>query len=155
MKKLLGRVILGVAAGVAIYVGFSIWAGARSVGRALADFQWLIVLAALGLASLNYLVRFGRWHYYLKVLGLSVPVGHSLLVFLGGFSLTVTPGNGRRCSMASRHDIGWTGKYGAHSVAIERRPSCSRHQGGVASLPMDRRGNPRRTHRGMGPMKGS
>lgn len=92
MKKLLGRVILGVAAGVAIYVGFSVWAGARSVGRALADFHWLIVLAALGLASLNYLVRFGRWHYYLKVLGLKVPAGHSFLVFLGGFSLTVTPG---------------------------------------------------------------
>jgi conserved hypothetical protein len=92
VKKLLGRVILGVAAGVAIYVGFSIWADARSVGRALADFQWLIALAALALASLNYLVRFGRWHYYLKVLGLNVPAGHSLLVFLGGFSLTVTPG---------------------------------------------------------------
>ena len=92
MKKLLGRVILGVAAGVAIYVAFSIWADARSVGRALASFHWLIALAALGLASLNYLVRFGRWHYYLKVLGLKVPVGHSLLVFLGGFSLTVTPG---------------------------------------------------------------
>jgi uncharacterized protein (TIRG00374 family) len=92
VKKLLGRVILGVAAGVAIYVGFSIWAGARNVGHALADFHWLIALAALGLASLNYLVRFGRWHYYLKVLGLDVPAGHSLLVFLGGFSLTVTPG---------------------------------------------------------------
>jgi uncharacterized protein (TIRG00374 family) len=92
VKKLLGRVILGVAAGVAIYVGFSIWADARSVGRALAEFHWLIALAALGLASLNYLVRFGRWHYYLKVLGLNVPAGHSLLVFLGGFSLTVTPG---------------------------------------------------------------
>jgi len=39
VKKLLGRVILGVAAGVAIYVGFSIWADARSVGRALADFH--------------------------------------------------------------------------------------------------------------------
>lgn len=92
MKKLLGRVILGIAAGVAIYVGFSVWADARSVGRALAEFKWLIALAALGLASLNYLVRFARWHYYLKVLGLSVPVGHSLMVFLGGFSLTVTPG---------------------------------------------------------------
>ena len=92
MKKLLWRVILGVAAGVAIYVGFSIWADARSVGRALARFHWPIALAALGLASLNYLVRFGRWHYYLKVLGLKVPTGHSFLVFLGGFSLTVTPG---------------------------------------------------------------
>jgi uncharacterized protein (TIRG00374 family) len=92
VKKLLLRVILGVAAGVAIYVGFSIWADARSVGRALAEFRWSTALAALGLAFLNYLVRFGRWHYYLKILGLSVPAGHSFLVFLGGFSLTVTPG---------------------------------------------------------------
>jgi uncharacterized protein (TIRG00374 family) len=92
VKKLLGKVILGVAAGVAIYVGFSVWAGARSVGQALAEFHWAIALAALALASLNYLVRFARWHYYLKVLGLDVPAGHSMLVFLGGFSLTVTPG---------------------------------------------------------------
>ncbi len=92
MKRLFGRVILGVAAGVAVYVGFSIWADARSVGHALADFHWSIALAALGLAFLNYLLRFGRWHYYLKVLGLSVPAGHSFLVFLAGFSLTVTPG---------------------------------------------------------------
>lgn len=92
MKKLLLRVILGVAAGVAVYVAFSIWADAKSVGRALVDFQWLIAVAALALAFLNYLVRFGRWHYYLKILGLSVPAGHSFLVFLAGFSLTVTPG---------------------------------------------------------------
>ena len=92
MKKLLGKIILGVAAGVVIYVAFSIWADVRSVGRALVDFRWAIALAALALASLNYLVRFVRWHYYLKVLGLTVPAGHSFLVFLGGFSLTVTPG---------------------------------------------------------------
>jgi uncharacterized protein (TIRG00374 family) len=92
MKKLLGKIILGVVAGVAVYVGFSIWTDARSVGRALADFQWSIALGALALASSNYLVRFVRWHYYLRILGLAVPPGHSFLVFLGGFSLTVTPG---------------------------------------------------------------
>jgi uncharacterized protein (TIRG00374 family) len=92
VKKLLGKIILGVVAGVAVYVAFSIAADARSVGRALAEFHWVIALFALGLASLNYLVRFVRWHYYLKVLGLAVPAGHSFLVFLGGFSLTVTPG---------------------------------------------------------------
>jgi glycosyltransferase 2 family protein len=92
VRKLLVRVTLGVTAGVAVYVGFSIWADARSVGRALASFTWSMALAALFLAFLNYLVRFGRWHYYLKVLGLKVPLGHSFLVFLAGFSLTVTPG---------------------------------------------------------------
>jgi uncharacterized protein (TIRG00374 family) len=92
VKKLLPRVLLGVAAGVAIYLGFSIWADARGVGQALATFSWPVALAALGLAAANYLVRFVRWHYYLRVLGLKVPAGESLLVFLGGFALTVTPG---------------------------------------------------------------
>ena len=93
MKKLIWRVTLGVAAGVAIYVGFSVWAGARSVGHALATFNWAMALIAIALASLNYGVRFVRWHYYLKVLGLQqVTVGHSFLIFLAGFSLTVTPG---------------------------------------------------------------
>jgi uncharacterized protein (TIRG00374 family) len=92
MKRLLARVLMGVAAGVAVYVGFSVWANARAVGAALAEFSWPIFAAALGLAAANYVVRFVRWQYYLRVLSLRVPVGESLLVFLAGFALTVTPG---------------------------------------------------------------
>jgi uncharacterized protein (TIRG00374 family) len=92
VKKLLRRVILGVVAGVAVYGGFSVWAGARTIGERLATFAWGAAVLALGLASVNYVVRFVRWHYYLRVLGLKVPPGESLLVFLGGFALTVTPG---------------------------------------------------------------
>jgi uncharacterized protein (TIRG00374 family) len=92
MKSLVGRVILGVAAGVAVYVGFTIWANAGRVAAALASFSWRMALVAALLAAGNYLVRFGRWHYYLRVLGLPVAPRDSLLVFLAGFSLTVTPG---------------------------------------------------------------
>jgi uncharacterized protein (TIRG00374 family) len=92
VRKLLPRILLGLAAGVAVYVAFSIWADARNVGRALASFTWAAALAGLGLAATNYLVRFLRWQYYLRVLELAVPPGESLLVFLGGFALTVTPG---------------------------------------------------------------
>src|SRR4051794_23641459 len=92
VNKLLPRILIGVAAGVAVYVGFTVWADARNVGRALASFAWTAALAGVGLALCNYLVRFLRWHYYLRVLGLEVPAGESLLVFLGGFALTVTPG---------------------------------------------------------------
>jgi uncharacterized protein (TIRG00374 family) len=92
MKGLIGRVILGVAAGVAVYVGFTIWANAGKVAAALASFSWAMAGVALLLAAGNYLVRFGRWHYYLRVLGLKVAPRDSLLVFLAGFSLTVTPG---------------------------------------------------------------
>ena len=80
------------AAGVAVYVGFSIWANARQVAEALSRFRWSLAALACLLAAANYLVRFGRWHYYLRVLGLEVAPRDSLLVFLAGFSLTVTPG---------------------------------------------------------------
>jgi uncharacterized protein (TIRG00374 family) len=93
VKKLLSRVVLGVVAGMAIYVGLSVWKGANAVGHALGAFRWSAALVALLCASINYLLRYGRWHYYLKVLGLrQVRAGESLLVFLAGFSLTVTPG---------------------------------------------------------------
>jgi uncharacterized protein (TIRG00374 family) len=92
VKRLLRRVLLGVAAGVAVYAAFSVWANARAVGQALADFSWSAAALAVLLASANYLVRFVRWQYYLRVLRLKVPAGESFLVFLGGFALTVTPG---------------------------------------------------------------
>jgi uncharacterized protein (TIRG00374 family) len=92
VKKLLLRITIGVAVGVAIYVGFSVWADARSVGRALADYRWSLAFVGIGLALLNYLVRFLRWQYYLNILDIKIPWVHSLLVFLSGFSLTVTPG---------------------------------------------------------------
>jgi uncharacterized protein (TIRG00374 family) len=75
-----------------VYLGFVIWKGWREVGEALRSFSWLAGLGALGLAAANYLVRFLRWQYYLRVLKVEVPVGESFLVFLGGFALTVTPG---------------------------------------------------------------
>jgi uncharacterized protein (TIRG00374 family) len=92
MKKLLPRVLLGVAAGVAIYLAFVIWKGWNEVRDALSSFHWWAAAGALGLAAANYLVRFLRWQYYLRVLKVAVPAGESFLVFLGGFALTVTPG---------------------------------------------------------------
>src|SRR5678816_4445303 len=92
MKGLVSRLVAGVAAGVAIYVGFSIWADVGRVGEALRAFQWRYLLAACLLAAGNYAIRFGRWQYYLRVLGIRIETRDSLLVFLAGFALTVTPG---------------------------------------------------------------
>src|SRR5262249_38520940 len=92
MNRLVTRVVLGVAAGVAVYIGLSIGADARDVAAALRSFRWPLAAAACLLAACNYLVRFGRWQYYLRLLGYRVPARDSLTVFLAGFALTVTPG---------------------------------------------------------------
>lgn len=50
------------------------------------------LLAGLGLALSNYLLRFLRWAFYLKVLKIKAPVGISALVFLSGLAMSITPG---------------------------------------------------------------
>jgi uncharacterized protein (TIRG00374 family) len=94
VKGLVSRLVAGVVAGVAIYVGFSIWADVGRVGEALRAFRWSFAALACLLAAANYAVRFGRWQYYLGVLGLrqSIRTADSATVFLAGFALTVTPG---------------------------------------------------------------
>mgnify|MGYP002640774802 CR=1 FL=1 len=56
------------------------------------DFSWWLLFPALGLALLNYLLRFSKWHFFLAELGQKVPAGDSLRVFLAGLSMSVTPG---------------------------------------------------------------
>ena len=79
--------------GVALYAAFVIYVGYGEIRDTLAGYRWLTFVAALGLASVNYLFRFAKWEYYLALLGIrGVGKLDSLLVFLSGFVLTVTPG---------------------------------------------------------------
>lgn len=50
---------------------------------------WLLVLA---LSLVNYGLRFGRWHGYLRRLGQRLPVAEDALVYMAGFAFTTTPG---------------------------------------------------------------
>lgn len=50
---------------------------------------WAVLLS---LSLVNYGLRFGRWHIYLRDLGHSVPLIRHLMIYLTGFALTATPG---------------------------------------------------------------
>src|SRR5690606_170016 len=93
MKLNLHRILIVLLLGVALYGGFVVYAGFQTMAETLATFQWWTFAAAIGLASLNYAVRFLKWQYYLRLIGISgVPRGESALIFLSGFVLTITPG---------------------------------------------------------------
>jgi uncharacterized protein (TIRG00374 family) len=87
-RALVPSVVLGAGA----YVAIAMYAGARDVGAELASFDWRCAAVALALAALNYALRFAKWELYLRRLGVRIPLGDSLKIFLSGFSLTVTPG---------------------------------------------------------------
>jgi len=78
---------------VLVYGAFVIWTGVRSLGLALASFHWVALALAVLLSSFNYCLRFLKWEYYLRLLGVpKFRTSDSFLVFLSGFVLTITPG---------------------------------------------------------------
>lgn len=93
MKRLVRRIIGAMLLAVVVYGAIVLWRGVGSVTRTFHDYAWWTFAAACGLASTNYLLRFLKWEYYLGLLEIrGVPKGESLLTFLSGFVLTVTPG---------------------------------------------------------------
>lgn len=93
MNGIVRRVLVVTLIGVVLYGLFAVYTGVQQMGTSLARFHWSAFLIALGLACFNYLLRFGKWQYYLGRLGIrGIPWLDSLLVFLTGFVLTITPG---------------------------------------------------------------
>ncbi len=90
--KLLKKAVWGLIFGIIIYAGFAIWTDAEAVGSALFGFSFKIVAICLSLTVVNYSIRFLRWHSYLGLLNFEVSWQRSLLVFLSGLVMSITPG---------------------------------------------------------------
>jgi uncharacterized membrane protein YbhN (UPF0104 family) len=89
----LGRGLIAALLGaIAVFAALSVAGDVRALGHSLRQFHFSALLIALGLVLGNYALRFLRWQYYLKTLGLRVDIGFSALVFLAGFIMSVTPG---------------------------------------------------------------
>jgi uncharacterized protein (TIRG00374 family) len=87
------RVLLAMLLGVLVYGGFAVWQGLGKMGDELGRFAWGAFAVSCGLAFGNYLLRWLKWEFYLARLDIrGVGRRDSLLTFLSGFVLTVTPG---------------------------------------------------------------
>jgi len=79
--------------GVLLYGGLVLYRDANKIAERLATYAWSTFALACALAFANYLLRFLKWEYYLARLEIrGIPKPESLLIFLSGFVLTVTPG---------------------------------------------------------------
>ena len=85
------RIALGLAAGFVVLLVLSLVADLGDVADALADFHLRYIPAILGLTLLNYLLRFAKWHYYLRILDIRPGLRDSTLVFASGLSMSITP----------------------------------------------------------------
>lgn len=75
-----------------VLVGISLYADLPHLLNALAHFYWGYLPIILGCTLFNYLGRFIKWNYYLQKLSVKLPWQQSLLIFLSGLSMAITPG---------------------------------------------------------------
>ena len=121
MNQPLRRFVIALLLAVVVYGGVVVYTGYQKIGSALHVFRWEAFLFALGLSSLNYLLRFAKWEYYLARLGIrGVKKGESLLIFLSGFVLTITPRKSRRSIQERRTEGNSRRRHRSHS-AYHRR----------------------------------
>ena len=88
MRRLMLPMILAVLA----YGALLFYADAGAIVRNARQVSAQALLLATVLASANYVVRFVRWQFYLRKLDIDVGFRASVLVFLSGFAMSVTPG---------------------------------------------------------------
>ncbi len=86
------RLLLLILLTVVVFVGLFSYGDFKDISGQLSRFPLVYLLAALGLALVNYALRFLRWSYYLHFLKIPVPFFVSVLVFLAGLAMAITPG---------------------------------------------------------------
>ncbi|AKU92796.1 lysylphosphatidylglycerol synthase transmembrane domain-containing protein [Vulgatibacter incomptus] len=84
--------LIGVAMGALLYLGFSLWAGIPALASELSSFRLSLLLPIVGLSLANYALRFAKWSYLLRRLGVRIDTRENASIFLAGLAMTITPG---------------------------------------------------------------
>jgi len=75
-----------------VMVAVALYGDVPRTGAALIHFRWPYLTLMLGLVLFNYFWRFVKWQLYLRCLEIHIHWWKSLLIFLSGLSMAITPG---------------------------------------------------------------
>ncbi|HLF79199.1 MAG TPA: lysylphosphatidylglycerol synthase transmembrane domain-containing protein [Dehalococcoidia bacterium] len=93
LDKLRGRLLVSLVLGALVFIGLSAYADFSDVVDSLGEFQWRYLPLILALTALNYVLRFFKWQFYLRTIGVKdFPVRESALTYYAGLGMVVTPG---------------------------------------------------------------
>jgi uncharacterized membrane protein YbhN (UPF0104 family) len=93
LSNLLPRLLTGGILAILVLSGLFLFTDLQELQTALQRFSWWTLIPALALTLWNYGLRFLKWQIYLDELDVrGLSRGHSLLVFLSAFAMSITPG---------------------------------------------------------------
>ncbi len=91
-KKLRTGLIFSLALALIVMTAIALYGDLPHLIAAIAHFRWEFLPIILGLTLFNYCGRFLKWQYYLKRLTITLSWRKSLLIFMSGLSMAITPG---------------------------------------------------------------
>jgi len=86
------KILLSVTFGAIVFLAFSIYADFGNLLISFSKFNWYWLPVILSLSFANYIVRFFKWQYYLRILKIRIKPYKSFLIFFSSFIMSVTPG---------------------------------------------------------------
>ena len=95
LSKVRGKLFISMLLGILVWVLIAIIGDLNKTLDALKQFQWWVLIPILLCTFTNYVIRFLRQHYYLKVVGggaEKITPLESAIVSFGSMSMAVTPG---------------------------------------------------------------
>jgi glycosyltransferase 2 family protein len=92
MDRILSRLIVPIVFGAVVFVALAAWSNFRAVHDSLLAMRWTVIPAVLALSFGNYAIRFVRWEYYLGRLRIERSTSDSMIIFLSGLVMSVSPG---------------------------------------------------------------
>lgn len=86
-------ILVSLVLGLFVAVVLGLISDIREVAASFSGFDWSALPVVLGLTLFNYALRWLKWDYYLRRMGMGSGVGYydSVLLFTGGMVMAVTP----------------------------------------------------------------
>ena len=91
-NKLCTGIFFSLALAFIVMTAIALYGDLPHLINAIAHFRWAFLPVIVGFTLFNYCGRFLKWHYYLKRLAISINWRKSLLIFISGLSMAITPG---------------------------------------------------------------
>lgn len=85
-------VIIGLGTSLLVFILVAVFGGFSNVLETIKSANMLMYSLAFACVFLGYVVRYGKWNYYMKMLKIKVHQTKNFLIYLSAYCMDITPG---------------------------------------------------------------
>ncbi len=92
IKKIKRNLYIVFGLAIFLYLIFAIFTNLKDLTETLKSFKWVFLPLLLLFSYFNYISRFLKWHYYVRLLKINASIKLSFSIFMSGLAMSLTPG---------------------------------------------------------------